>query len=49
MLMKLTAGINFTNVLLAALAHADSKSSKKTDNLTVFIALSGSEHAKAAL
>jgi len=37
--MKLTPGANFINVLRAAFTHADSRSAKKTDNLTVFFAL----------
>jgi len=41
-------GFNFINILLAALAHADPKSAKKTDNLTVFLMLLGSAHVKAA-
>jgi hypothetical protein len=36
MLMKLTPGINFINVLQAAFTRADPESLKKTDNLTVF-------------
>jgi len=40
--------VNFINVLQAAFTHADSKSTKKTDNLTVFLALLGSAHVKAA-
>jgi hypothetical protein len=46
-LMKLTPGVNFINVLQAALTHADPESAKKkTDNLTVFFSLSGSVQAK---
>jgi hypothetical protein len=44
MLMKLTTGVNFINVLRAAFAHADPKSAKR---LKIF-ALSGSACAKAA-
>ncbi len=39
MLMKLTAGVNFTNVSKAAFAHTDPKSTKKTDNFTVFFCI----------
>ncbi len=42
------AGVNFTNVLQSAFAHADPESAKKTDNLTVFFSLLGSGRAKAA-
>ncbi len=41
-------GVNFINIIQAAFARADPKSAKKTDNLTVFFAISGSTHAKAA-
>jgi len=41
-------GVIFTNILRAAFLHADPKSAKKTDNLNVFLALSGSARAKAA-
>jgi len=37
MLMKLTPGVDFINVLWAAFMHADPKSAKKTDNLTLFL------------
>jgi len=47
-LMKLTAGVNFINVLLEAFRLEDPKSAKKTDNLTVFFALLGSASIKAA-
>jgi len=40
--------VNFINVLRAAFVQADPKSVKKTDNLTVFYTLLGSEHSKAA-
>jgi len=49
MLMKLTTGVDFINVLRAAFAHTDPKSPKKTDNLNVFFALLGSARTKAAL
>ncbi len=42
MLMKLTPGVDFTNILCAAFRHTDPKSAKKTDSLTVFFALLGS-------
>ncbi len=48
MLVKLTPGVNFINVLQTAFMSADLKSAKKTDNLTVFFALSGSAHKEAA-
>ena len=48
MLMKLTTGVNFINILQAAFAHADPKSVKNTDNLTVFLALSRSPCIKVA-
>jgi len=44
----MTTGVNFINVLLGAFTRADPKSTKKTDDLTVFFALSGSACAKAA-
>ncbi len=47
-LMKLTPGVNVTNILLAAFTCEDPKSSKKTDGLTVFFAHLGSAHVKAA-
>ncbi len=46
--MKLTAGVNFINVLPAAFRLADPESAKQIDNLTVFFALSGSARVKAA-
>jgi len=46
--MKLSPGVNCINVLQAAFTHADPESAKKIDNLTVFFALLGSAHAKAA-
>ncbi len=45
MLMKLTTGVDFTNILLAAFIRADTKA-QKTDDLTVFFALLGSEQVK---
>jgi len=51
MLMKLTTGdphtqfrhngVNFINVLRAAFAHSDPKSTKKTDNMTAFFCTFG--------
>jgi len=41
-------GVNFTNILQAAFMHADPKSAKNTVKLSVFLALSKSEHVKAA-
>jgi len=49
MLVKLTSSVNFINVLQATFTHADPKSPKKTYNLTVFFALSGSGGIKTAL
>jgi hypothetical protein len=37
MLMKLTQGVNFTNILCAAFIHADPKCAKKSNDLTVFL------------
>ena len=42
------SGVNFTNVLPAALTRADPKSAKKTVKLSSFIALLGSARVKAA-
>jgi len=36
MLMNLTPGVNYTNFLQAAFMNADPKSTKKTNDLTVF-------------
>ncbi len=41
-------GVNIINVLPAAFVRTDHESAKKADNLTVFFALLGSAHAKAA-
>ncbi len=46
--MKLSPGVNFINVLLTAFAFEDPKSTKNTDNLNGFFALSGSAGVKAA-
>jgi hypothetical protein len=48
MLMKLTPKVDFTNTLCAALTPADHKTTKTTDNLTVFFAHLGSLGIKAA-
>jgi len=48
MLMKLTPGVNFTNILMAAFMRADPKDAKKTVGLTALFALLGSTHIKAA-
>jgi len=48
MLKKLTPGVNFIEILWAALTRQDPKSTKKTDDLTVLFVLSGSAHVKAA-
>jgi len=45
--MKLTPGVNFTNILCATFIQADPKSAKKTDSLTVFFALLGYSRVKA--
>ncbi len=47
MLVKLSPGVNFINVLQAAFAHADPKSVKETIKLSVFFALLGSASVKA--
>jgi len=48
LLMKLTAGLNFPNILCTAFGRADPKSAKKyTDDLSVFFALLGSTCVKA--
>jgi len=46
--MKLSPGVNFINILLAAFMHQDPKSAKKADNLPVFFALLGSVRVKSA-
>ncbi len=51
MLVKLTTGeraVNFSNIQQAPLMHAVPESAKKTVKLSVFLALLGSAHAKAA-
>ena len=40
-------GVNFTNILQAALAHADPKSAKKKDKSSSFFVLSGFAHVRA--
>jgi len=47
-LVKLTPGVIFINVLRAAFDHADPKSAKRTDNLTVFFVFLVSACVKAA-
>jgi len=47
MLVKLTLGLNFINILQAAFMHADSKSAEKAVKLSVFFTLLGSIHMKA--
>jgi hypothetical protein len=46
--MKLTPGVNYTNVLCAAFTLLDPESVKKIDKLSVFFTLLGSSHVKAA-
>jgi hypothetical protein len=48
-LVTLTLGVNFINVLQTAFAPADSESAKKTDNLTVVFVLLRSALEKPAL
>ena len=48
MLMKLTLGVNFSNILRAAFTYANPRSAKKTVNLTIFFVLLGSMCVKAA-
>jgi len=45
-LLKLIPGVDFTYVLLKALARVDTKSAKDTDDLTVINGLLGSVHVK---
>jgi len=45
---QVSISINFINILRAVFMRADYKSAKKIDNLTVFVALSGSAQVKAA-
>jgi len=48
MLMKLTTGVDFINVLLTAFTLKDHKSAKRSPvKLSVFLALLGSAHVKA--
>jgi len=37
MLVKLTTGVDFTNILMEAFMHADPEGAKDTDDLTVFL------------
>ncbi len=48
MLMKLTSGPNFINVLCTAFTHADPRNLIKTVNLSIFFMLLGSMSVKAA-
>ncbi len=48
MLIKLTPGVDFTNILFTAITCIDHKSAKMTDGLIVFFALLGSALVKAA-
>jgi hypothetical protein len=48
MLMKLTTGVDFTNILHAAFRRADPISSKKTNGLTLFYAILGSALVNSA-
>jgi len=48
MLMKLSPGVNFINVLQAVFTGTDPKSAKKTDKSTVFFVLLGSVRVKAS-
>jgi len=41
-------GVSSINILHTAFTHADLKSTKKTDGYTVFFALLGFAHVKAA-
>jgi hypothetical protein len=49
MFMKLTPGVNFTNIRRATFMQADPKSAKNTNGLTVFCALLGSTHIQVLL
>jgi len=49
MIVKLTTGVNFINVLHAAFTHPDPKSAKKAVKLSVYFAFSGSAHTKNPL
>ncbi len=47
-ILRVTTGVDFTNVLLAAFFHQIQKSQKDTDELTVFfLALLESAHVRA--
>jgi len=46
MLMNLTAGVNFINILQAAFTSADPPKAKNTVKLSVFFALLGSSPVK---
>jgi len=49
MLVKLSTGVDFTNILCPAFTQTDLKSAKKTDGLTVFFVLLGSAQKKLPL
>ncbi len=48
MLVKLTSGLNFINVLLTAFTHSDPKSIKKTIKLSIIFTLLGCRSVEAA-
>jgi len=48
MMVKLTPGVNFINILLAAFKCAHPKSAKRQSSCQSFFGLSGSWRAKAA-
>ncbi len=48
LVIGLSPGVNFIDILRAVFACAYPKCTKKTDNLTVIFALPGSVHAKTA-
>jgi len=48
MLIKLTPGINYINILPAAFMHENPEIANKTVKLSIFFALLGSVRAKAA-
>ncbi len=49
MLMKLTPGVDFTNILRVAFMSTDPKSANKTDSLTAFLCFLESACIKATL
>jgi len=46
--IEIISSVNFTNVLSTTFKQGDPESVKKTNNLTVFFALSGSARVEAA-